>query len=204
MNKFQQTKEVIKYSLKYISGKTLDLGAGSAKYKSIIKQRTSEYITFDMVEKEGIDVVGDVLNLPFENESFNTVISTQVLEHVEKPWIMVKEVQRILKKDGLCILTAPFLVPYHADPDDYFRYTIKGMESLFKNENFEIIECDGYGRLFSVLSEFFHFSFFNPYKKTRIGSRRIVCFVEKMAKFLDKFSRNKIIYTNVFIIAKKK
>jgi len=204
MNDFQQTREVVKYCLKYISGKTLDLGAGSAKYRSIIKEKTSEYIAFDMVKKEGVDVVGDVLDLSFENESFNTVISTQVLEHVEKPWIMVKEIQRVLKKDGICFLTAPFLVPYHADPCDYFRYTINGMKSLFKNENFEIIECDGYGRIFSVLSEFFHFSFFNPYKKSKIGNRRIVCFVERIAKFLDKFSRNKIIYTNVFIVAKKK
>jgi len=157
-----------------------------------------------MIKKEGIDVVGDILNLSFKDESFDTVISTQVLEHVEKPWIMVKEIQRILRKDGICILTAPFLVPYHADPCDYFRYTKKGIESLFKNENFEIIECDGYGKTFSVLSEFFHFSFFNPYKKQKIGSRRIILFVERLAKFLDKFSRNKIIYTNVFIIAKKK
>ena len=204
MKNFQQTREIVKHSLKYIFGKTLDLGAGSSKYRNIIEKRTSEYVTFDMIKKEGIDVVGDILNLSFKDESFDTVISTQVLEHVEKPWIMVKEIQRILRKDGICILTAPFLVPYHADPCDYFRYTKKGIESLFKNENFEIIECDGYGKTFSVLSEFFHFSFFNPYKKQKIGSRRIILFVERLAKFLDKFSRNKIIYTNVFIIAKKK
>lgn len=204
MNNFQQTREVIRYSLKYILGKTLDLGAGSAKYRDIIKQKTSEYITFDMVEKEGVDVVGDVLDLSFEDGSFDTVISTQVLEHVERPWIMVREIQRVLKKGGICVLTAPFLVPYHADPNDYFRYTTKGMESLFKNENFEIIECDGYGKVFSVLSEFFHFSFFNPYEKPKIGSCRIIRFVEKIAKFLDKFSRNEIIYTNVYIVAKKK
>ena len=204
MKNFQQTREIVKHSLKYIFGKTLDLGAGSSKYRNIIEKRTSEYVTFDMIKKEGIDVVGDILNLSFKDESFDTVISTQVLEHVEKPWIMVKEIQRILRKDGICILTAPFLVPYHADPCDYFRYTKKGIESLFKNENFEIIECDGYGKTFSVLSEFFHFSFFNPCKKQRVGSRRIILFVERLAKFLDKFSRNKIIYTNVFIIAKKK
>lgn len=204
MNDFQQTREVIKYSLKYVSGRTLDLGAGSVKYKNIIEKKTSEYITFDMVKKEGIDLVGDILDLSFEDESFDTVISTQVLEHVEKPWIMIKEIGRVLKKNGICILTAPFLVPYHADPNDYFRYTIKGMKSLFENENFEIIESDSYGKIFSVLSEFFHFSFFNPYKKSKIGSYKIIRLVEKMAKFLDKFSRNKIIYTNVYIIARKK
>lgn len=204
MKKFQQTREIIEYSLKYILGKTLDLGAGSAKYRNIIKKKASEYTTFDVVPGENIDVVGDVLDLPFENESFNTVVSTQVLEHVEKPWIMIKEVRRILEKDGICILTAPFLIPYHADPHDYFRYTTEGMKSLFKNEGFEILESDSYGRMFLVLSEFIRLVWFNPYKKAKRGSWRINRFLVKLAQFLNKFSKNKIIYANVYIIAKKK
>ena len=76
MKNFQQTREIVKHSLKYIFGKTLDLGAGSSKYSNIIEKRTSEYVTFDMIKKEGIDVVGDILNLSFKDESFDTVIST--------------------------------------------------------------------------------------------------------------------------------
>jgi len=204
MSKFSQTKEIIKYALKYISGQTLDLGAGSAKYQNIIKEKASEYITFDIVPGPNIDVVGDILDLPFEDESFDTIISTQVLEHIEKPWLMIKEVQRILKKGGICILTAPFLIPYHPDPNDYFRYSIEGTKSLFKNNNFEIIECDSYGKTFSVLSEFIRFSWFNPYQKPKRGSWRITNFIAKLAKFLNKFTSNKIIYANVYIIAKKK
>jgi len=203
MTDFKQTREVIKYALKYISGKTLDLGAGSAKYRSIIEKKSSEYITFDMVEGDGIDVVGDVLNLSFKKESFDTVISTQVLEHVEQPWIMIDEIYRILKKDGICILTAPFLQPYHADPNDYFRYTIEGINSLFKNQGFKIIESGSCGRSFVVLSEFIRFLYFNPYKKARRGSWRITRLMTEMARILNKFSRNKIIYANVYIIAKK-
>lgn len=204
MNKLKQTREVVKYSLKYISGKTLDLGAGSAKYRHIIKEKTSEYTTFDMVEGENIDVVGDVLDLPFKDGAFDTVISTQVLEHVEKPWLMVKEIRRVLRKNGICILTAPFLVPYHAEPYDYFRYTIEGMESLFRNEDFEIIECNSYGEVFSVLSEFIKFSCFSPYKKPKRGSWKITHFIAEAAEFLNRFSQNKIIYPNVYIVAKKR
>ena len=203
MEKFEQTKEVIEYSLKYISGKTLDLGAGSAKYRNIIKQKASEYITFDMVDGENIDVVGSVFDLPFNDEEFDTIISTQVLEHVEKPWIMIKEIHRVLKKDGHCILTAPFLGPYHADPYDYFRYTKEGIKSLFKNQGFQIVECKAYGKVFTVLSEFIRFSYFDPYKKARKGSWRITRLMAKLARLLNKFSRNQIIYANVYIIAKK-
>lgn len=204
IKKFEQTEKVIRYLLKYVNGKTLDFGAGSAKYKQIIKEKTKEYLAFDMFPGPDIDVVGDVLKTSFPEGSFDTIISTQVLEHVEKPWMMVREIKRILKKDGICILTAPFINPSHNDPGDYFRYTTSGVKSLFRNENFEIIECDSYGQLFTVLSGFIKFSFFNPYNKPKKGSYIINDFLLKIAKFLNKFTKNKIIYDSVYVVAKKK
>lgn len=204
IKKFEQTEKVIRYLLKYVNGKTLDFGAGSAKYKQIIKEKTKEYLAFDMFPGPDIDVVGDVLKTSLPEGSFDTIISTQVLEHVEKPWMMVKEIKRILKKDGICILTAPFINPSHNDPGDYFRYTTSGVKSLFRNENFEIIECDSYGQLFTVLSGFIKFSFFNPYKKPKKGSYIINNFLLKIAKFLNKFTKNRIIYDSVYVVAKKK
>jgi len=204
MKKFQQTREVITYAQKYISGKTLDLGAGSGKYRDLIKQKATEYLAFDMVPRQNIDVVGDVLNLPFESETFDTVVCTQVLEHVDKPWIMVKEIYRVLKKKGVCFLTAPFMEPYHQNPGDYFRYSVEGIKLLFQNENFEIVECSSYGQPFSVISEFIRFSLFHPYQKRKRGSWQIMRLINKMANFLNKFTKNEIIYSDVYIVAKKK
>ncbi len=203
MINFQGTREVITYAQKYISGKTLDLGAGSSKYREIIKQKAQDYVTFDVVPGPNIDVVGDALNTPFGSATFDTVISTQVLEHIEKPWLMVKEIRRILKKNGICVLTAPFLEPYHADPHDYFRYTIEGIRSLFENEGFETIECSSYGQLFSVLAGFIRISWFSHYQKRKLGSWKITHFLEKAAQFLNRFTKNKIIYSDVYMIAKK-
>ena len=104
---FQQTRQIILYAQKYIRGKTLDLGAGLAKYRQIIQSKATEYITFDKKPGKNIDVVGDALNLPFSNHTFDTLISTQVLEHIEKPWIMVKEIYRVLKPNGKLIITTP-------------------------------------------------------------------------------------------------
>jgi SAM-dependent methyltransferase len=203
-NKFEQTRDVIKYSSKYVNGKTLDFGAGSAKYRQIIKEKASEYLAFDMFPGPNIDIVGDASNTPFSEDSFDTIISTQLLEHVEKPWLMIREIRRILKKNGICILTAPFLNPYHDDPVDYFRYTTSGIKSLFINENFEIIECDSYGKLFIVICGFIKFSFFDPYKKPKKGSWIINDFLSGIARFLDRFTKNKIIYDSVYVVAKKK
>lgn len=203
IKKFQITREVIQYLKKYIKGKTLDFGAGNAKYRDIIKSAADEYVAFDLMPGPNIDVVGDVLNSPFVDNEFDTIISTQVLEHVEKPWLMVREMRRILKPGGVCVLTAPFLVPFHADPHDYFRFTTEGVDSLLKNEGFEVLECDYYGSVFTVLSEFVHFSWFDPYKKLKKGAFRMMNFIQSMAGFLDKFVSNKKIYANVYIVAKK-
>lgn len=206
MKDLKNTRDIVLYTKHYIKGKTLDFGAGTAKYKNLIKPQTSEYITFDMIFSENIDVVGDVLNPPFNDNEFDTVISTQVLEHVEKPWIMVAQMGRIIKSGGICITTAPFLVPYHADPHDFFRYTTEGIMSLFRNEGFEILESGGYGKLFTVFSEMIHFSLISPYepigKKTL--SKKIAMRVDKIARFFDRFVSNKVIYPNVYVVAKKK
>lgn len=204
-SRIRTTRDVVVHTAKYIFGETLDLGAGSAKYRNIIKPHTKKYVAYDMFDGPNIDVVGSVLDVSLPDKSFDTIISTQVLEHVEKPWIMVKEIGRVIRPGGICILSAPFIIPYHADPNDFFRYTKNGLISLFENEGFEVIECESYGKTFSVLSEFFHFSFSNPYnsKQSRY-MKKIASIVERISIFLDRFIGNKIIYPNSYIVAKKK
>lgn len=207
MKNFRNTRAVIADLTQYVSGKTLDFGAGSAKYRSLITPHTSEYVTFDMFPGDHIDVVGDALNPPFPDSTFDTVISTQVLEHVEKPWVVVHQIGRILKPGGVCIITAPFLVPYHADPHDFFRYTVQGMESLFRNEGFTIEKSGGYGNTPSVLAEMLHFSHFSHYEK-RTGIKlwlrdRVVGLVKTIAFKLDAVFQNKTIYANTYVVARK-
>jgi SAM-dependent methyltransferase len=204
---FKNTRTLVAYLRKYINGKTVDFGAGNAKYRNLIKPCTSEYIAFDMVPGEHIDVVGDALNPPFQDETFDTVLSTQTLEHVEKPWVVVQEIKRILKPDGVCIITAPFLIPYHADPYDFFRYTKQGLESLFKNEGFEIIESGTYGNTPSVLVEMMHFSHFSHYTTRSKWRGRIrntfIRSTKWLAYKLDTVFKNKSVYANSYVVARK-
>lgn len=203
MRKFQQTREVVIYCLKYISGQTLDVGAGSAKYKKIINQKVDKYVTLDIISGENVDIVGDATKMPINDASFDSVISTETLEHVQKPGLVIKEIKRVLKPGGVCFLTAPFMIPAHNDPGDYFRYNKSGLEFLFKEEGFTIIESDYYCQFWSVLSEIIHFSFFNPYKPHNLLARRLIEYIEKLAGFLDKFTKNEIVYGNVYVVAKK-
>lgn len=207
MKKIRTTRDIVKYLCTYISGDTLDFGAGGAKYRSIITPHTTSYTTFDMEAGAQIDIVGDALNPPFKDASFDTIVATQVLEHVEKPWIVVAQMARILRSGGTCIITVPFLVPYHAYPTDFFRYTKEGMESLLKNEGFTIIESGGYGNTLSVFGEMVRLSHFsNSRKVSRIRQwwrNTYITFFNWLAHVLhDKFE-NEAIYVNTYVVAKK-
>jgi ubiquinone/menaquinone biosynthesis C-methylase UbiE len=206
VKKFEGTREVVKYALEkgYLRGRVLDLGAGQAKYRNIIKEKTESYTTFDLIAGQNVDVVGDINHTGFDAGSFDTVICTQVFEHIPEPHLAAKEIARVLKSGGFCLLTAPFLEPYHADPHDYFRYTTEGLSFLLKNEGLEIMEVDGYGPMYFVLSELIRLTLFNPYKKARRGSYRITKILQSLARFFNRFSSNQTIYASTFVFARKK
>lgn len=195
------TKEVVFHVLPNIRGRVLDLGAGMAKYKETIKKHATDYTACDVKKNENIDAVCDVTNLNFPPESFDTVISTQVFEHIDNPFAVAQEIKKVLKIGGNAIITAPFMFPYHADPKDNFRFSREGLEEIFKSAGFEIIDSGIYGGFFMVISEMIHFSWFDPYKRK---SSRFMAIIEKIAKFFDKIIPSKIIYANSFVIAKKK
>jgi SAM-dependent methyltransferase len=201
---FPDTRAFIKHSLRYVHGAALDLGAGRAKYKDIIREKCSSYTALDLFPGPGIDIVSDVHRTPCEDASFDTVYCTQVLEHVPRPWVVAQEIRRILKPNGVCVVTAPFLQASHADPDDYFRYTIAGLESLFGEPDFEILESGSQGRLYSILVDFIRMVSFNVYEKPKPYTWRLVRMLISLGSILDRMCSNKIIYMNSYVIARKK
>ena len=128
-------RELGKFVGKYRdSGLTLDLGCGSAYYKKYFPNR----IGFDIQPGPNVDVVGDIHNLPFEDEKFDNILCTEVLEHLHSPQIAISEIKRVLKNNGKIILTTRFIFPLHEIPNDYYRFTKYGLKYLFKD--WEIIE----------------------------------------------------------------
>jgi len=87
------------------------------------------------------------LCLPFENESFDTLLSDQVLEHVEgSPQQAIDEAYRILRPGGIAIHTTCFINPIHRMPKDFWRFTPEALELLHSKWG-EIIEVGGVGKL---------------------------------------------------------
>jgi len=95
----------------------------------------------------------DIHNMPYKDNTFDYVIADQVLEHVKKPWIGVEEVRRVLKSDGLAILTSALIFYVHGVPNDYWRFTPDGLKVLCEKFS-KVYECKGTGDLNFVMDVF--------------------------------------------------
>lgn len=115
--------------------KTCDVGAGGRRI-------TPNVVTVDFVAGPDVDIVGDIHALPIPDSSYDCVFCTGTLEHVRDPVTAVRELYRILKPGGIVHVDVPFIQGYHADPTDYWRFTLEGLRLLC--EPFEEIEAGTY------------------------------------------------------------
>ena len=99
----------------------LDWGCGTAEYRPLITRVLGHrYVGVDS-EGAGADVLTDVHALPFRDDSFDHVITSAVLEHVANPFLAVREVARVLRRDGIFSGSVAFMEPYHHR--SYFHFS---------------------------------------------------------------------------------
>ncbi len=148
-----------------IRGKVLDIGSGLklASYHRFLQRDPSALIECLDLGFEGngspegvkqhIDLEKDYL--PHASESVDTVLLFNVLEHLYNYSLILSEIKRVLKADGQLIGVVPFLVAYHPDPHDYWRYTKETLEKIFTAVGFThiAIRSFGYGPGVAALSQ---------------------------------------------------
>lgn len=88
----------------------------------------------------GIDITGDAGSLPFRDASVGGIHCEAVLEHLEFPDRAVAEMYRVLAPGGLVFAATPFIQPYHAYPDHYQNFTLRGHTRLFERAGFRIAD----------------------------------------------------------------
>jgi SAM-dependent methyltransferase len=142
-------------------GRLLDVGCGEKPYEHLFRPYVTEYLGIEHEEtfaataaaarERRPDLVYEGRHLPFEDRSFDTVLSVQVLEHTPHPGALIAEMARVLKDDGLLVLSAPFQFRLHEEPHDYFRYSPHGLRVLCAEAGLEIVEVLAQGSLWSVL-----------------------------------------------------
>src|SRR3989344_877220 len=204
--KFLDTREVVEVLVpKYAKGRTLDVGGGTSKYRGIIKKFVSNYLVADLYETEGVDFREDARKMSFPDDSFDTVLSFQVLEHIDDTTATVREMYRVLKRGGVAIVTMPFLFPQHGDPSDFHRFTKEAARFYFEREGFVVIELGTQGSTLSVISVMLRRMYLDHYTPGH-GRLRTAFFVRVFAllKFLDRrgYFEHPDLYTNVYIVGK--
>ena len=108
----------------------LDFGCGMKPFSKYFSKSDS-YIGLDIYLGEVVDVVYDGNQIPFSDNSFDLIISSSVLEHVEDINTCISEAYRVLKPNGKFISVVPFINHVHGSPHDFRRPTRFGWENLF-------------------------------------------------------------------------
>lgn len=147
---------------RHVTGRCLDAGSGRAPYKARLRERGVEVITMDIENRSGdVDLVADLQHMPaVESASVDAVICTEVLEHVADPSAALAEIARVLRPNGVLVLSVPHLSPIHEAPNDYYRYTRYGLAHLFERAGLEVLEMGAAGGLLAFLGHGMSQAFF--------------------------------------------
>jgi SAM-dependent methyltransferase len=128
-----------------LEGRVMDFGCGSKPYAKLFSG-AKEYIGVD-IESTGhnhrtskVDVYYQGNSLPFPDEHFDGVFSSEVFEHIFNLEEMLCEISRVVRPGGKLLITVPFLWGEHEVPYDFARYTSFGISYLLRRHGFRIIE----------------------------------------------------------------
>ncbi|MEU7939944.1 class I SAM-dependent methyltransferase [Microbispora bryophytorum] len=151
--------------------RVLDLGAGGGRHAFEVLRRGADVVAFDMDATEmesvaamfaamgkegevpagatGDTVVGDALDMPFPDASFDRIIAAEVLEHIPDDMAAMREIVRVLKPGGRAAITVPSFLPericwalsedYHTAPGGHIRiYTLAELQAKLKASGLEV------------------------------------------------------------------
>lgn len=203
----------IKKNAHYMKGTMLDFGCGSKPYHSLFDVKNHIGIDINNSAHNNdisfVDKFYDGKNIPFDDEYFDSIFSSEVLTHIFNVEEIISELNRVLKKNGCFLLTVPFVWKENEKPHDSVRYTSFGIKYLLEKNGFEIIVQEKKGSYFLAISQLF-----NDYLYTSMPKIKIIKFfftvliifplnlVEIFLSFI--LPVNKDIFINNIIVARKK
>jgi ubiquinone/menaquinone biosynthesis C-methylase UbiE len=150
-------REIRRYAPK-LKGKLLDFGCGSKPYQNLFE--VESYIGVDIAESghphhnEKIDVFYDGKTLPFPDNTFDSMLCSETLEHVFNVEEILCELKRVLKNDAQVLITVPFSWDEHEAPYDFGRYTSFGIHYLLEKHGFRIIEHKKTNHYIAVICQY--------------------------------------------------
>ena len=112
-------------------GTVLEVGGRGFPREKVFDPERFTYLDLDLADTGPGTVIGDITGCPeIPDDSYDVVLSVDVFEHIDKPWLAGEEIVRILRPGGLVYTSTLFSWRYHPCPIDYWRYTPEALESL--------------------------------------------------------------------------
>ncbi|HEY9052261.1 MAG TPA: class I SAM-dependent methyltransferase [Gammaproteobacteria bacterium] len=144
----------------HVTGKLLDLGCGKVPlyiaYKDYVSDTTCVDWENTFHKNEHLDFSCDLTkDLPFEDGKFDTIILSDVLEHIPDPENLCKEIFRILSENGKLIMNVPFFYRIHEAPHDYYRYTEFALKRFMDIAGFNVIQLKPIGGAPEIMADMF-------------------------------------------------
>lgn len=141
------------------TGRLLDIGCGTKPYAGIFAPYTDEHVGVDhpssLHEDCEVDLSSSAYDIPVADGSFDTVLCTAVLEHLEEPAAAIAEARRVLRDGGNAIYIVPMIWHLHEEPRDFFRYTRYGLDHLFTANGFVVQEIRPLGGFWITCGQLF-------------------------------------------------
>lgn len=143
---------------KHARGRLLDLGCGNVPFYSAYKDFVSENVCVDWMntchKNSYLDMECDLSKpLPFCDGEFDTIILSDVLEHIPDPSLLWHEIGRVLTCNGKIILNVPFFYWLHEQPHDYYRYTEFALRRFAEQSGFRVVQLQPMGGAPEVMAD---------------------------------------------------
>ncbi len=144
----------------FARGRLLDLGCGKVPLYGSYKENVSENTCVDwgntLHRNEHLDYECDLSkSLPFKNGEYDTVILSDVLEHIPEPRLLLNEISRVLSSEGVLLLNVPFFYWLHEEPHDFHRYTEFALRNMAQSSGLDVISLFPTGGVPEILTDIY-------------------------------------------------
>jgi len=201
--------EQIKRHANFIRGRILDVGAGNfSRYKELFN--FNEYVKMDIRPEKDIDVVGKIEKIPFPDCAFDSVVCTQVLGDVYDLRKAFSELHRVLRPEGVTLVTENLFDSLHDEPNDYWRFTKHSLRRLAEDAGFKIEVLEHRGGYRSVMAQMRARYWIERLNANGKWFARLFSFVLKIfgtwARFLDRKDQSRAgkLFTHGYLLIARK
>jgi SAM-dependent methyltransferase len=186
----------------YARGRLLDIGCGNKPYENLFLKRVQEYVGCDIVQSslKKVDLLCPSGQIPLPDASFDTVLSTQTIEHVGDPQALMAEAHRLLKSSGHFLISGPMYWHLHEEPHDYYRFTKYGFDFMLSRQGFEVVEIRANGGKWAMLG----LVMLHTLPRNKKGLPIFMSWINRLFAYLDDRYHDEINTSTYLAVARKK